>query len=112
MESTKDSLASIQKNMGKIAKACPDFMTGFRGLMKAIEEGGVLDEKTVELIIVGIAVSKQCSYCIDIHVANALKAGASKEEILAAAQCAVLMSGGPGLMYMQYVVQALDELAE
>jgi alkylhydroperoxidase AhpD family core domain len=50
----------------------------------------------------------QCDWCIAIHVANAVKTGASREEILEAAWLAVLMGGGPKLLYLKVVV---DELA-
>lgn len=113
MASTKETLMSIQKNMGNLAKECPDFMQSFKTFHDNIEENSGLDLKTMELILVALGVNRQCTYCIDIHVAKALKTGASRREILAASQAAVLMGGGPTLMYMlEHVTSALDELCE
>lgn len=113
MATTQESLSSIQQNMMALGKECPEFMGAFKGLMDAIENKGPLDLKTVELILIGIAVAKQCSYCIEIHIAKGLKAGLTREEILSAAQLAVLMGGGPALMYtMQVVLETLDSLSK
>jgi AhpD family alkylhydroperoxidase len=112
MANTQDAIAKTRKGMGQLAKDAPEFMQAFRSMVDAVEKSGVLDEKTTELILVGIAVSKQCAYCIHLHVDLALKAGASRQEILAAAQLAVVMGGGPALMYaVNTVVEALDDLA-
>jgi AhpD family alkylhydroperoxidase len=111
MADVKESLTSIQQNLGKVGKECPNFMKAFQTLHQAVENNGVLDQKTTELILVGIAVNRQCSYCIHIHGSKALKAGATKAEILAAAQAAVLMGGGPSLMYMaEQVIPLLETL--
>jgi AhpD family alkylhydroperoxidase len=99
--------------MGQLAKESPEFMQSFRNMMNAVEKSGVLDLKTVELIMVGLAVGKQCDYCIQLHVELAHKAGATREEILAAAQLAVVMGGGPALMYVvNSVLDCLNDLAE
>jgi AhpD family alkylhydroperoxidase len=76
--------------------------------MKNAKADGVLDGKAKNLILVSLAVANQCDWCIAIHVANAVKSGATREEVLEAAWLAVLMGGGPKLMYMKVV---LDELA-
>jgi len=111
MATAKETLGSIQKNMGLLAKECPEFVQGFRTFHDNILSHSGLDEKTMELILVALGVNRQCTYCIDMHVAKALKSGATRKEILAAAQAAVLMGGGPALMYtVQDVVHVLDEL--
>lgn len=42
---------------------------------------------------------------------HALEAGAKREEVMSAGFMAVLMHGGPALMYLTPLTQALDELA-
>ncbi|NLJ36943.1 MAG: carboxymuconolactone decarboxylase family protein, partial [candidate division WS1 bacterium] len=37
-------------------------------------------------------------------------AGANRAEIIEAGYMGVLMGGGPGFIYMQYLLEALDEL--
>ncbi|MBS3820958.1 MAG: carboxymuconolactone decarboxylase family protein [Planctomycetes bacterium] len=112
MPDINDAISKTRKGMGQLSKDAPEFMQSFRAMVDAVEKSGVIDAKTTELILVAIAVSKQCTYCIHLHVDLALKAGASREEILAAAQLAVVMGGGPALMYtVNTVVDCLDDLA-
>ncbi|QDU36427.1 Alkyl hydroperoxide reductase AhpD [Maioricimonas rarisocia] len=47
----------------------------------AEREDGVIPPKYRELISVAVALTTQCSYCIESHVENAAEAGASREEI-------------------------------
>lgn len=111
MGTTQENIAGIQQNMGKMAKECPEFMQAFMGLMKSAENSGQFDAKTTELILISLSISKQCSYCIELHVAKGLKAGLTRAEILAAANLAVLMGGGPALMYsFQVACKALDDM--
>ncbi|MBN1943385.1 MAG: carboxymuconolactone decarboxylase family protein [Phycisphaerae bacterium] len=111
MADVKETLGSIQKNMTRLARECPEFMQGFQTFHNNIESNSGLDVKTMELILVALGVNRQCTYCIDAHIARALKAGATRKEILAAAQAAVLMGGGPTLMYTtEHLLKTLDEL--
>ena len=52
--------------------------------------------------------ANQCDTCIAVHLADAVKSGAGREEILEAAWLAVLMGGGPKLTYLKYVLKELD----
>lgn len=42
---------------------------------------GVIPVKYRELMSIAVALTTQCAYCIESHVENAVKAGATKEEI-------------------------------
>ncbi len=42
---------------------------------------GVLPAKYRELIALGVALTTQCSYCLDVHTRQALEAGATREEL-------------------------------
>ena len=59
-------------------------------------------------LAVGLAV--RCKPCIYLHVQKALKAGASREQILEAAEVVVMMAGGPAYTHVPEVIKALDEL--
>ncbi len=65
-----------------------------------------LDDKTRELICVGLAIDKRCKYCICVHVNNAYKAGATRQEILSAAEVAIAFGGGPSVAYTATVLMA------
>jgi AhpD family alkylhydroperoxidase len=60
----------------------PQEAKAFLGLKAAAErEDGAIPAKYRELISIGVALTTQCSYCIDVHTENALAAGATREEL-------------------------------
>lgn len=104
-------LKEINTFLERIGKDYPSETEAFFNFMQKAEAGPALDMKTKELINVGISVSAQCEWCIAFHVKNALEAGASRDEIMSAGFMAVLMHGGPALMYMMRMAEALDEFS-
>ncbi len=108
--SARDALRRVQGWMEEFGETNPESMDGFQCMMDAIEKEDVLSAKTKELIAIGTAITEKCEWCIAFHVNNALEAGATKEEIRAAAWVAVLMGGGPALMHAGLVLEALEEL--
>ena len=45
------------------------------------DEDGVLDKKTIELIATAVSICVDCSPCTDFHITEAVKHGATSEEI-------------------------------
>ena len=109
MSTNKELLKEINNSLGKFSKETPNQMNSFMSLMQSIEKKSSLDEKQKELIALACSVTAHCKWCIALHVNNAIKAGAKRAEILESAWVAVLMGGGPALMYAQLVLEALDE---
>ena len=70
---------------------------------------GALSGKIKELIALGIAITVRCNGCISFHVQASLAAGATKEEIRETIGVAILMGGGPSLMYGIEAYEAVDE---
>lgn len=97
------------KNTGKLGEHIPDVVQSFMGLHAAATKPGVLDTKTKELIALGIGITVRCDGCIDCHVDDALKAGATPEEIAETIGVAVLMGGGPSMVYGGKALEALEE---
>lgn len=86
-----------------------DFMQKFMAV-DGSAGGDVISAKTKELIGVAIGVYNRCQYCICVHTHNAFQAGATREEILAAAEVAIAFGGGPSVAYSAGVLTAaLDE---
>ena len=55
---------------------------GFVALDKVVgRTDGQIPLKYRELIALGVALTTQCPYCLDVHTANAKKAGATREEL-------------------------------
>ena len=94
-----------------MAEEIPGVMNALMGLHSEVVKDGALSAKTKELMMVGIAVAIRCEYCLWKHVPEAVKMGATREEILEAVSTAIMMSGGPGVAYVSVVVlKILDEL--
>jgi AhpD family alkylhydroperoxidase len=96
--------------MKPVRESMPDLMKGFGGLHQAAMKAGSLDVRQKELIAIGIGLVVRCENCIYAHVRAAIKAGATREQILEAAGVAVLMAGGPTYTYLPRVTEALDAL--
>lgn len=111
---TEQDLAKLKKSISQLTDEVPELQSAFSSFLDTcLAEGvGALDCKTRELIIIGIAVSKKCKPCIQLHVKKGLDAGLSHDEIVEAGYMGVLMGGGPAFTSMQYLLDALDDLEE
>ena len=98
--------------MEKLGVVQPAVMAGFGALHEASIAKGALDSKTKELIALGIAITVRCDGCISFHVHDALKGGASKEEIAETVGVAVMMGGGPSVVYGIEAMQAVGQFQE
>jgi AhpD family alkylhydroperoxidase len=80
------------KRMGELA---PEAFQAFVAFDEAVVKGGVIPLKYKELIAVGVALTTQCPYCIEIHARKARKAGATEQELAEATLItAALRAGG------------------
>jgi AhpD family alkylhydroperoxidase len=106
----------LRTAMGQLGVDSPDVMAGFVTLHKAATQEGKLSGKFKELIALAIAITVRCNGCIAFHVHDAMEAGASKEEIVETVGVAILMGGGPSLVYgieaLEAVKQFSDSMAE
>ncbi|WP_178861576.1 carboxymuconolactone decarboxylase family protein [Thiomicrorhabdus cannonii] len=98
--------------MEKLGAAIPGAMQGFGALHQASTQSGALDAKTKELIALGIAITVRCDGCISFHVHDAIKAGASEQEIAETISVAILMGGGPSVVYGIEALQAFKQYQE
>jgi AhpD family alkylhydroperoxidase len=83
---------------------------GFGGLYQSVMRSGALSAREKELVALGIGLALRCEPCIYTHAESALKAGATREQIMEAAGVAVMMQGGPTYTYLPNLVEALDVL--
>ena len=102
----KQQLDSFLGGLEQMGKESPDNVGAFFGLLKSAYKPGSLDLKTKELISVAIGCYNRCDYCIVYHVSEAMKAGATRAEIIEAGMVSVAFGGGPS---MAYVVTSLKE---
>ncbi|WP_440956700.1 carboxymuconolactone decarboxylase family protein [Methanosarcina sp. Mfa9] len=101
----------MNEKMAAMTAQIPGVMNALGGLHSEVVRDGALSARTKELMMVGIAVALRCEYCLWKHVPEAVKMGATREEILEAVSTAILMAGGPAVAYGSVVVlEILDEL--
>ncbi|MBE9485998.1 MAG: carboxymuconolactone decarboxylase family protein [Desulfuromonadales bacterium] len=99
----------IRDLMNKLGKELPGPMSGFVQLHQGAVAKGALGTKTKELIALAIAITVRCDGCISFHVHDALKAEATREEIVEAIGVAVLMGGAPSAVYGSEALEALGQ---
>lgn len=102
----------IQERIAEIGRTSPDIVRGYRSLGDAGAKESLLGMKTRELIALGVAVTRQCDGCITTHTTAALKAGATREEIVEALGVAVAVNTGAALIYSARVMDAFKTLSE
>jgi AhpD family alkylhydroperoxidase len=69
---------------------------------------GALPKKSKELIAVGISVVIDCESCMEWHITQAARDGATKEEVLEAVEVAMEMAGGPATASARFALEVMD----
>lgn len=83
------------KRLGEMKNLAPADFTAWVNLDSITgRKDGKIPHKVRELIAVAVAHTTQCAYCIKVHVGNAKKAGASKEEVAEAILLAAALRAG------------------
>lgn len=100
---------TVVSRLGRISKEIPGPFAGFRELHQKAVADGALSTKDKELIALAIGVAVRCDGCIAFHVHDALEVGATREEILETLGVAMLMGGGPAVVYAGEALEALDQ---
>ncbi len=96
----KSKLGAL-KEMDKLA---PEIMKAFWAFDKAAVSEGAIPVKYKELIAIGVALTTQCPYCIEIHTSNARKAGATDAEIAEAALVAAALRAGAAVTHATHAL--------
>jgi AhpD family alkylhydroperoxidase len=96
----KENLSKL-KRMTELA---PEVMKAFWAFDKLSVAEGAIPVKYKELIAVAVALTTQCPYCIDIHSANARKAGATDAEIAEAAVVAASLRAGAAITHATHAL--------
>ena len=90
------------KHIGKLkrfAELAPEAWKGFVAFDKAALADGVLSAKIKELIALGVAMTTQCPYCIEIHTQKAKKLGCTEHEIAEAVMVAAALRAGGAITH-------------
>jgi AhpD family alkylhydroperoxidase len=80
----------------------------FCQMEQAAYSDGNLSKKVKELIAIGISVRIDCESCMQWHIEQAARAGASAEEVLEAVEVGMEMGGGPATVSARFALQVMD----
>jgi AhpD family alkylhydroperoxidase len=73
---------------------------------------GALPKKEKELIAVGISVVIDCESCMQWHIEQAARAGATKQEVLEAVEVGIEMGGGPATVSARFALDVMASVFE
>ncbi|WP_342800409.1 carboxymuconolactone decarboxylase family protein [Nocardia sp. No.11] len=95
--------------MNQLGREIPSTMRSFGGLHAAATGAGALTGATKELMALSIGIAVHCDGCIAYHVHDALAAGATHAEVVETIGVAIMMGGGPAVVYGCEAFEALEQ---
>ena len=97
-------LSDIRKRLA------PDIHDAFQAFSQKAFADGALPGKTKQLIAVAVAHVTQCPYCIKGHTKAALRAGASREELMEAIWVAAEMRAGGAYAHSILTIEDMERV--
>lgn len=95
-------MKNVQR-LGKIGEAAPAAWEAFRQFDQAALADGAIPKKYKELIALGVALTTQCAYCLEIHRKQALAAGATEAELAETVFIAAALRAGAAVTHGTHV---------
>ncbi len=105
----------LNETMGRIGtlqQQAPETLKAFNQMGAIAKKNGALDEKTKELIALGIAVSTRCDSCIGFHVKSLVRLKTTRAELCEALEMIAYMGGGPSIAFGAKALEAYDEFTQ
>ena len=91
--------------------ALPEQMQAFGALHRSAVADGALPAAVKELMAVAIGIASRCEGCITLHMHDALRAGATREQVAETIGVALLMGGGPASTYATDAWRAFEQFS-
>jgi AhpD family alkylhydroperoxidase len=106
MEKGETSMYDMEnlKKLKTLGEGAPKAMEAFWAFDKAAMADGAVPKKYKELIALGVALTTQCPYCLEVHRGNAVKAGATAEELAETAMVAAALRAGAAVTHGTHLV--------
>jgi AhpD family alkylhydroperoxidase len=95
-------------NIATLSPEIPDTVAGFGKMGAAAKKSGALDEKTKEIMALGIAIATRCDSCIGFHIKSLIRLGLTRPELCEALAMATYMGGGPSFAFSAKALKAYD----
>ncbi len=96
------------KNMTKLPRLgelAPEAFKAFVAFDETVMRAGVVPLKYKELIALGVALTTQCPYCIEIHAKRARKAGATEQEVAETTLVAAALRAGGAITHGTHALE-------
>jgi AhpD family alkylhydroperoxidase len=100
------------KHIRRLRELKPELYKAFMDFDRATFKDGALSGKVKHLAAVSVAHVTQCPWCIDVHVSEAKKAGATDEEIAEAVFVAMAMRAGASFSHAAISMGVAEEHKE
>ena len=87
------------KKLGKLDQAANGAWKHFQNFNESVMAEGAISAKNKELIALAVALTTQCSYCLELHRKGAEKSGATQEEIAETIMVAAALRAGAAVTH-------------
>ena len=97
------------KNLAQLKalnESAPDVMKAFWAFDKLAYTAGAVDALQKQLIAIGVALTTQCPYCIELHVKAAREAGATDQMLAETAAVAAAMRAGAAVTHSTHLFKS------
>jgi AhpD family alkylhydroperoxidase len=109
-----DELRALTRARKKAHKALLDLKSpvyaAFLDMERAAYADGHLPRMTKELIAVGISVVIDCRSCMQWHIEQSAKAGATARQVLEAVEVGIEMGGGPATVSARFALEVMEDV--
>ena len=92
------------KKLPRLGAGAPEAWKSFLAFDKAALADGAIPKKYKELMALAVALTTQCPYCLEIHKAAAVAAGATAEEIAETTFVAAALRAGAAVTHGTHLV--------
>lgn len=105
----KAFLKHAKENTARLQKQTKGVGADYFKLHTDAMADGALSKKQKELMSLAIAISTRCEGCIVSHLADAKANGATLDEVVETVNIAIMMSGGPAIVYGGKALEAAEQ---
>jgi AhpD family alkylhydroperoxidase len=110
MDRIKEICDKRKKAHERLASLDSKVYKAFLEMEKTTYSDGALPKKTKELIAIGISVVMDCESCMQWHIDQAARAGASQQEILEAVEVGIEMGAGRVTVSARFALEVMEAL--
>jgi AhpD family alkylhydroperoxidase len=99
-----------QKELMKIMRETDPFFAEFGDLDNKAFKENAIPKKYKELAMVAISIVEKCVECIELHIDESKKAGATKDEILEAVKMGMMAGGAVTYPFVRHAFKIMAVL--